>query len=114
MDLTGKTAQELIELIAAAQQALEDIRVQQEQDSENLVVSIGNAITDLNGLLGPVDAPKPTMEQLLAGQTSIRGMLKFSPAELKTEPGLALSLVLAGMERLTDTMIDVCNSISEG
>ena len=97
---------------ADLQRLMDEIRAEQmrriaekEQQEASLQTQIAGAVDTLTGLLGPVDATKPTMASLLAGNLTIREVAAFSPAELATQPGLALSLVLKGMEVIVATQI---------
>ena len=97
---------------ADLQRLMDSIRVEQmrritekEQEEASLQAQIAGAVDTLTGLLGPVGATKPTMENLLAGRVSIREVGAFSPAELATQPGLALSLILKGLESVVATQI---------
>lgn len=97
---------------ADLQRQAEAIRAEQvrriaerEQEEASLQTQIANAVSSLTALLGPVGATKPTMENLLAGRVSIREVGAFDPAELATQPGLALSLLLKGLEASVATQI---------
>ena len=81
-------------------------RITEKQEEEaSLQAQIAGAVDTLASLLGPVGATKPTMENLLAGRVSIREVGAFSPAELATQPGLALWLLLKAVEASVSTQI---------
>ena len=67
---------------------------------------IGAAVKSLTDLLGP-DQPSA------AGQGSIREMRLYSEADLQQHAGLAIRLVLEGMEILTATARDVARVVGE-
>lgn len=67
---------------------------------------IGAAVKSLTALLGP-DQPS------VAGQGSIREMRLYSDADLQQHAGLAIRLVLEGMEILTATARDVARVVGE-
>lgn len=67
---------------------------------------IGAAVKSLTALLGP-DQPSA------AGQGSIREMRLYSDADLHQHAGLAIRLVLEGMEILTATARDVARVVGE-
>lgn len=67
---------------------------------------IGAAVKSLTALLGP-DQPSA------AGQGSIREMRLYSDADLQQHAGLAIRLVLEGMEILTATARDVARVVGE-
>ena len=104
-DLTVLTDEELLTVQVLAAQRLR-AREQAAADEEQALRStIAGAVDTLANLLGPIGATKPTMENLLAGRVSIREVGAFSPAELATQPGLALSLILKGLESVVATQI---------
>ena len=95
---------------ADLQRKLEAIRAEQvrrmverEQEEASLQAQIAASVTTLKNLLGPENATKPTMANLLAGNVSIRELSAFSSAELATHPGLVLRLILDGIEELAVT-----------
>lgn len=67
---------------------------------------IGAAVKSLTALLGP-DQPSA------AGQGSIREMRLYPDAVLQQHTGLAIRLVLEGMEILTATARDVARVVGE-
>ena len=66
---------------------------------------IAAADATLVALLGPDNAT--------AGQGSIREMLRYSDADLQAHAGLALRLVLTGMEIQTRTMLDIVRVVGQ-
>ena len=66
---------------------------------------IAAAEATLVALLGPDNAT--------AGQGSIREMLQYSDADLHEHSGLALRLVLTGMEIQTRTMLDLVRVVGQ-
>ena len=66
---------------------------------------IAAAENTLVALLGP--------DKATAGQGSIREMLQYSDADLHEHSGLALRLVLTGMEIQTRTMLDLVRVVGQ-
>ena len=66
---------------------------------------IAAADATLVALLGPDNAT--------AGQGSIREMLRYSDTDLQAHAGLALRLVLTGMEIQTRTMLDIVRVVGQ-
>ena len=66
---------------------------------------IAAAEATLVSLLGP--------DKATAGQGSIREMLQYSDADLHEHSGLALRLVLTGMEIQTRTMLDLVRVVGQ-
>ena len=66
---------------------------------------IAAAEAALVALLGPDNAT--------AGQGSIRAMLRYSDTDLQAHAGLALRLVLTGMEIQTRTMLDIVRVVGQ-
>ena len=66
---------------------------------------IAAAEATLAALLGPDNAT--------AGQGSIREMLQYADADLHEHSGLALRLVLTGMEIQTRTMLDLVRVVGQ-
>lgn len=101
------------DLFAAAEmirQIIQERQQAREQAEENRVARIHDAIAQLQNLLGPDNPTKPTLEELMAGDTNIQEMRMFTVEELNAYPGLAAQLILLGMELLTRTMIDIAES----
>ena len=71
---------------ADLQRLMDSIRVEQmrritekQEEEASLQAQIAGAVDTLTALLGPANATKPTMENLLAGRVSIREVGAFSP-----------------------------------
>ena len=95
---------ELEALIKAAY--ARDVELQQQSDTEaQRKQRIAAAEATLVDLLGPDNAT--------AGQGSIREMLQYSDADLHEHSGLALRLVLTGMEIQTRTMLDIVRVVGQ-
>lgn len=104
-DLTNVTLEERRTLQIVLAQLIEAEEQAAAAEERALRSTIAGAVDTLTNLLGPAGAAKPTMENLLAGRVSIREVGAFSPAELATQPGLALSLILKGLESVVATQI---------
>ena len=95
---------ELEALIKAAY--ARDVELQQQQsDTEAQRKQRIAAAEALVALLGPDNAT--------AGQGSIREMLQYADTDLHEHSGLALRLVLTGMEIQTRTMLDLVRVVGQ-
>ena len=95
----------LLDLIAAASERHAELQ-QQAADTDTVRRQrIAAAEATLVSLLGPDNAT--------AGQGSIREMLQYSDADLHEHSGLALRLVLTGMEIQTRTMLDLVRVVGQ-
>ena len=83
------------DLLARLQDEVRERREAQELIAREASVSAHAAIATLTELLGP-DTGAPS-------QSSINGMLRYSDADLKSNAGLAIRLVLTGLRQLTST-----------
>ena len=94
----SKTLSEVSAAYRAREAADADTKAQRKQ-------RIAAAEATLASLLGPDNAT--------AGQGSIREMLQYSDADLHEHSGLALRLVLTGMEIQTRTMLDLVRVVGQ-
>lgn len=94
----GKILNEISAAYRAREAADADTKAQRKQ-------RIAAAEATLVSLLGP-DNPA-------AGQGSIREMLQYSDTDLQNHAGLALRLVLTGMEIQTRTMLDLARVVGQ-
>lgn len=83
------------DLLSRLQDEVRERREAQELIAHEASASAHAAIATLTELLGP-DTGAPS-------QSSINGMLRYSDADLKTNAGLAIRLVLTGLRQLTLT-----------
>ena len=95
----------LLDLIAAASERHAELAQQAADADTTRKQRIAAAEATLVSLLGP-DNPA-------AGQGSIREMLQYSDADLHEHSGLALRLVLTGMEIQTRTMLDLVRVVGQ-
>lgn len=105
IDLSQLSVSELQELINRASDAKFQAENDAKNEAETRKVRIKEAAGRLEALLGPADA-KP-------GVTSIREVLAYGEDTIKANPGVALVLILQGMEQLTSTTLDLARTISE-
>ena len=96
---------ELEALIKAAYARDVELQQQQSDTEAQRKQCIAAAEATLVSLLGPDSAT--------AGQGSIREMLQYSDADLHEHSGLALRLVLTGMEIQTRTMLDLVRVVGQ-
>ena len=106
-DVSTITDREELEAIIRAAYA-RDLELQQQaaDSDQQRRQRIAQAVDSLTALLGP-DHPSA------AGQGSIREMRLYSDADLQQHAGLAIRLVLEGMEILTATARDVARVVGE-
>jgi hypothetical protein len=95
---------ELRQLVQQASEAYRGALAADRDAYEARFTAIDSAIGQLTSLLGPAGAP--------AGQGSIRAMRGYDEQTLAQHAGLALSLVLQGMEILTATTLDLATIVS--
>lgn len=107
IDITTLTSAELLQLITDASAAYDQRVCDGEQAALQRKQRIAAAVDSLSTLLGPREPTAP-------GQGSIREMLLYSDADLQQHSGLALRLVLRGMEIQTATTRDLALVVSEG
>lgn len=107
-DLTPEQTRELLTALSTHLAQLEQANA---EETETRRGDITGAVTALEGLLGPANPDRPSMERLQAGDVSIREVNTFTAEELGAHAGLALKLILSGMDVLTGTTLDVARVI---
>lgn len=105
MEIEDMSDADLHMLVQQIQTLLQQRQQEEVNRHNDMRAEIFQAIGTLTSLLGPEDPPRPTMENLVVGNVSIREVLTFTPEELQAHSGLAIQLVLRGMEVLTATEI---------
>lgn len=115
IDLSGLTVDELTKLAAEAQVKAQQLAAQQRQEdleeSEARKVRIDGAVTRLTNLLGPLDGPL-----YVPGGTvpaTIRSLVGHTSANLAANSGIALKLILQGMDELAVTTRDLAEVMRE-
>ena len=103
-DLSTLTLDELREWITALNDRYVQLASEQADERESKRAQIGEAITDLGGLLGPTEGPP--------GITDIRAVRRYDTATMGANAGLALSLAFEGLEILTATVLDIAHVIA--
>jgi hypothetical protein len=104
-DIANLSKDELTELITTANLAYQKTLVEDKVSVAEKKIEIGEAIAELQALLGPEGA-SPSLN-------SIRGVLGFTDQQLAENSGLAFRLILLGMEQLTKTTLDLAEVISK-
>lgn len=104
-DFTTLTLAELGQLSRDVADAYRAREAADAADDAERKARIAAAEATLVALLGPDNAT--------AGQGSIREMLQYSDADLHEHSGLALRLVLTGMEIQTRTMLDLVRVVGQ-
>lgn len=105
IDLSKLSVTELQELINKASDAKFQAENAAKNEAEERKVRLSEAATTLAGLLGP-EGSEP-------GVSSIRAVLAYGEATIQAKPGVAVFLILQGMELLTATTLDLARTISE-
>lgn len=107
MEIENMDEAQLQALAEQIQSRINFLAQQRVTSHENMRIYVHSAISTMKTLLGPENAPSPSMDDLLAGNTSIRGLLNFTPEEIQSHSGLAVTLILKGLEILTETQINL-------
>lgn len=94
---------------AAQRRAEEEQAELEEQADRNQRIS--NAVSRLTNLLGPADSPLYIPGGAIPA--TIRSLVKHTPANLAANSGIALQLILQGMEELTVTTRDIATLMAE-
>ena len=105
IDYSAMTLSEISEILTGASEAYRAREVSDALAKAQRKQRIAAAEATLVSLLGPDNAT--------AGQGSIREMLQYSDADLHEHSGLALRLVLTGMEIQTRTMLDLVRVVGQ-
>lgn len=115
IDLSTLTIEELQALSYQATVAAADRKAQEEQaeleEKADRNERIATAVTRLTSLLGPEDSPL----YIPGGSVpaSIRSLVDHTPANLASNAGTALKLILQGMEELAITTRDIATLMVE-
>ena len=105
IDYSAMTLSEISEILTEASEAYRAREVSDALAKAQRKQRIAAAEATLVSLLGPDNAT--------AGQGSIREMMQYSDADLHEHSGLALRLVLTGMEIQTRTMLDLVRVVGQ-
>ena len=106
IDYSAMTLSEISQILTEASEAYRAREVSDALSDQQRRQRITQAVDSLTALLGP-DQPSA------AGQGSIREMRLYPDAALHQHAGLAIRLVLEGMEILTATARDVARVVGE-
>lgn len=90
----------------AAQEQLEELEAGEARKQR-----ITDAIDSLSNLLGPEDSPLYIPGGAIPA--SIRSLMGHTPTDLAANSGLALQLILQGMEELATTTRDIATLMAE-
>lgn len=105
MNLDGITDPVVLEnLIRRAHERILELESERESSEEVLREQITNAISTLHTLRGPDNPEPPTIENLLAGNVSITEVRTFDAPTLQDHSGLAITLLLGGLQILVETV----------
>lgn len=105
MDLDNMTLDELEDLQTQLYIKITEARDAIEQNKLTRSERIANSIQTLESLLGPEGAP--------AGVDSIRAISNYDGETMAENAYLALPLIIAGMEILTKSALDIAKYVSE-
>jgi hypothetical protein len=75
------------------------------QEAVDRKIRLAQSVTNLSNLLGPTGAT--------AGTDSIRAVLAYGDETIAANPGQAVTLILHGLEVLTQTTLDLAKGVSE-
>ena len=106
IDYSTMTLSEIGQILTEASEAYRALEAANALSDQQRRQRIAQAVDSLTALLGP-DQPSA------AGQGSIREMRLYPDAALHQHAGLAIRLVLEGMEILTATARDVARVVGE-
>lgn len=104
IDTTGWTLDQYQDALRDLNAAYYAAQQEQATDAEDRRQAIAAAVTDLETLLGPTDAPK--------GVGNIRGALQYSGEEMVDGAAVTLPLIFTALEILTDTTLDLARAVS--
>ena len=102
----------LQELLALSRQINESVRAKQEEERkaiENLYTNIAGSVHRLSTLIGEENSPPYNPKDTAA--PTIRSVRMHSDVSLAKNSGLALSLILAGLEELASTTKDIAIAV---
>lgn len=95
---------EVNELLRQLYARLEQIKLDALDEQTERGQRISNSISTLDTLLGTEEG-EPNLD-------SIRGVQRFSDADIAAHPVLAVRLLLKGMEQLTVTVRDIASTLA--
>lgn len=104
IDLSDLTPDELRTLINDATQAFRAAEVAAQTETADRRGRLGQAITDLEALLGPVEGEP--------GTGNIRAVRRYDAQTMGQNAGIALDLAFAGLEQLTTTVLNIAHVIA--
>ena len=106
IDYSALTLSEISQILTEASEAYRAREVSDALSDQQRRQRIAQAVDSLTNLLGPANPQAP-------GQGSIREMRLYPDADLHQHAGLAIRLVLEGMEILTATARDGARVVGE-
>ena len=104
----------LQELLALSRQINESVRAKQAEERkaiENLYTNIAGSVQRLSALIGEENSPPYNTNDTAA--PTIRSVRRHSDESLAQNSGLALSLILAGLEELASTTRDIAIAVDQ-
>lgn len=104
IDTTGWTLDQYQDALRDLNAAYYATQQEQANDAEARRQAIAAAVTDLDNLLGPADAPK--------GTDNIRGARQYSGEEMVAGAAVTLPLIFTALEILTDATLDLARAVS--
>ena len=99
----GLTSTQIQEILDKANEAYESALHAEQYEEGQRKLRIGLAVGKLTDLVGPAEG-EPSID-------SIRGILRYSDEEITQNAALAFRQILAGMEILALTVVDIANDI---
>lgn len=104
IDLSTLTFAEAKQLLEAVSQRYQELALEQQESADTSRENVQNAIAKMEALLGASDGPPST--------DSIRGVLRYSDADMAGNAGLAFRLAFIGLEELTNAVIDAAKILA--
>lgn len=98
------TTDELRALLTQVSAMLDQRLRDEAATAADLRTKIGNSITNLNALIGPVDAP--------AGVDSLNAVQKFSDEDMAGAAGLAFRLCFVALDNLATSVRDIAEVVA--
>lgn len=103
-DLDGMSLDEIQQALIVLSERHQFLASQQRDEAVVARAQLADAITSMEVLLGPAEGN--------ANTDSIRGVLRFSDADMAQNAGLALRLAFLGLEQLAKATIDAAKVIA--
>lgn len=105
LDLESLSLAELAVLVDQVSDRYQQLIVQQQTEADESRYRIAQAIASMEALLGAPEGVPST--------DSIRGVLRYSDADMADNAGIAFRLAFIGLEELTKAVIDAARILAK-